>query len=148
MARYLRQSLDPTQGSKKKSSKQNLWVRFGSGRPPRLCKRASFATSGRRKPNDSLGTSLTLLLRSSIALARIIQMEPTKAHFDDESSRLQSTSKRETDAPQPYGRSTTLAQSQFTGRWGTGHRRVSYKGLAAPIATVKESGDGARYAAR
>ena len=45
----------------------NLWVRFGSGRSPRLCKRASFATSGLRKPYDFLVTSFTLLFRPSTA---------------------------------------------------------------------------------
>jgi hypothetical protein len=41
---------------------QNLWVRFGSGRRPRLCKRASFATFAVRNPYDFLVTSFTLLL--------------------------------------------------------------------------------------
>jgi hypothetical protein len=36
---------------------QNLWACFGSGRFPRLCKRASFATPGVRKPYDFLVTS-------------------------------------------------------------------------------------------
>ena len=46
---------------------QNLWVRFGSGRWPRLCSKASFATSAVRKPYDFLVTSFTLLLSPSTA---------------------------------------------------------------------------------
>lgn len=46
---------------------QNLWVRSGSGRWPRLCKRASFATFAVRKPYDFLVTSFTLLLSPSTA---------------------------------------------------------------------------------
>ena len=48
---------------------QNLWVRFGSGRLPRLCNRASFATCAVRKPYDFLVTSFTLLLSPSTAPA-------------------------------------------------------------------------------
>jgi hypothetical protein len=48
---------------------QNLWVRFGSGRWPRLCKRASFATFAVRKPYDLLVTSFTLLFSPSTAPA-------------------------------------------------------------------------------
>ena len=68
------QSLDLTQGLKKRPPQQNLWVRFGSGRLPRLCKRASFATSAVRNPYDFLVTSFTLLLSPSPPLARIIQI--------------------------------------------------------------------------
>jgi hypothetical protein len=46
---------------------QNLWVRSGSGRRPRLCKRASFATLAVRNPYDFLVTSFTLLLSPSTA---------------------------------------------------------------------------------
>src|SRR5512147_1756364 len=46
---------------------QNLWVCFGSGRSPRLCNRASFATSAVRKPYDFLVTSFTLVFRPSTA---------------------------------------------------------------------------------
>ena len=48
---------------------QNLWARSGSGRCPRLCKRASFATFAVLKPYDFLVTSFTLLLRPSTAPA-------------------------------------------------------------------------------
>ena len=51
----------------KKPPQQNLWVRFGSGRWPRLCSKASFATSAVRKPYDFLVTSFTLLLSPSTA---------------------------------------------------------------------------------
>ena len=51
----------------KEPPQQNLWVRFGSGRWPRLCNRASFATFAVRKPYDFLVTSFTLLLSPSTA---------------------------------------------------------------------------------
>ena len=54
---------------KKQPPQQNLWVRFGSGRCPRLCKRASFATFAVRKPYDFLVTNFTLLLSPSTAPA-------------------------------------------------------------------------------
>ena len=50
-----------------KPPQQNLWVRFGSGSCPRLCKRASFATFAVRKPYDFLVTNFTLLFRPSTA---------------------------------------------------------------------------------
>jgi serine/threonine protein kinase len=46
---------------------QKLWVRLGSGRRPRLCIKANFATFAVRKPYDFLVTSFTLLLRPSTA---------------------------------------------------------------------------------
>ena len=51
---------------------QNLWVRFGSGRFPRLWRRASFATLAVRKPYDFLVTSFTLLFSPSTAPAETI----------------------------------------------------------------------------
>src|SRR5262249_22216623 len=46
---------------------QNLWVRFGSGSRPRLCRRARSATGGLRTPSDLLVTSLTSVFRPATA---------------------------------------------------------------------------------
>ena len=46
---------------------QNLWVCFGSGRRPRLCIRANFATLAVLNPYDFLVTNFTSLLRPSTA---------------------------------------------------------------------------------
>jgi hypothetical protein len=53
---------------------QNLWVRFGSGSRPRLCNRASFATTAVRTPYDFLVTSFTVLLRPSTAPAETVPL--------------------------------------------------------------------------
>ena len=64
--REIFEDFEPTP-SHKKPPQQNLWVRFGSGSCPRLCKRASFATFAVRKPYDFLVTNFTLLFRPSTA---------------------------------------------------------------------------------
>src|SRR6185312_12823464 len=65
---------DPVIRYKKLPPQQNLWVRFGSGRWPRLCNRASFATLAVRKPYDFLVTSFTLLLSPSTAPAETVPL--------------------------------------------------------------------------
>ena len=56
-----------TRRKKKKAPQQNLWVCFGSGSLPRLCRRANFATFAVRNPYDFLVTNFTLLFRPSTA---------------------------------------------------------------------------------
>src|SRR5215218_9499842 len=51
--------------SQKKPRQQNLWVCSGTGSRPRLCSKASLATSEVRKPYDFLVTNFTLLLSPS-----------------------------------------------------------------------------------
>ena len=62
---------------------QNLWVRFGSGRRPRLCNRASFAIFAVRKPYDFLVTSFTLLFRPSTAPAETIPLARNQLRIND-----------------------------------------------------------------
>ncbi len=50
-----------------RAPQQNLWVCFGSGSLPRLCRRANFATFAVRNPYDFLVTNFTLLFRPSTA---------------------------------------------------------------------------------